>query len=468
VSITVGMKQQHWDYYLAGIYLVTFLIAGLVLSLNRWWQLEHFYFNQGLFERALWLVAQGQSPLIDHFELQLEHQLGDHFTPTLYLFSVFFTLTDSYLVLPILKPVLITLAASIAWWLSTKLINFKLMRLVLLVCFTLFLGLQNALIGDFALEMVGIVLLAAAVYSIEQKNWPWFWSWFALILGLKESLAAVGIGLGCYLLWQKEYRKGLLAITVAVIYAVMIVKLVIPWFGGGYIYFDRTDPVTPVTAVTRFFWPVVKVKTMATSLAYFGWLPLLSPATLPLLAQDFYVRFVFGESPNWDLGLYYSTMTSIIMYLGSIKAVSWLERFRIYRRWQWLHLVILVATLAGLSFKNRPALLLVINRDFYRQTEHTAFLRRFVSQAKASIPIGSRVMTQNNLAPALTHEYEVVLLREKYQEFKPDVIMIDTRAGQNQNNFWPADFSSLKSALENDPSYRLHKITDEQLLYWKD
>jgi uncharacterized membrane protein len=462
------MKFKHWDYYLAVLYLLAFLVASILLSVNRWWQLEHFYFNHGLFETALWQVAHGQSPLIDHFEFKMEHQLGDHFSPTLYLLSVLFIFFDSYLVLPILKALLITTAGAITWWLSTKLVASKIMRLVLLICFTGFIGLQNALIGDFALEMIAIVTLAAAVYALETKQWPWFWSWLFLTGGVKESMGAVGVGLGCYLLVQKEYKRGLLTIIASILYTLLVIKVAIPYFGNGYIYFDRTDPLTLVSAFTRFILPPIKVDTMITSTAYFGWLPLVSPATLPLLMQDFYVRFVFGESPNWDLGLYYSSMTSVIMYLGSVKTVQWLEKYRWYRKVELGHAIVLLLLVAFLSYRYRPPLLVVFNRDFYRHTQQTQFLRDFVTIAKNAIPPSATVMTQNNIASILTHSHKVILLRSDYQEYQPDVIMIDLRGGQNPNNFWPVlDIQQLQTDLANDSNYRLEKISDEQVLYWK-
>ena len=64
-------------------------------------------------------------------------------------------------------------------------------------------------------------------------------------------------------------------------------------------------------------------------------------------------------------------------------------------------------------------------------------------------------MAPNNIAVRLSH-YDVILMHGDYENYNPDVIVIDLREGQNANNYWPLQegiVKSLRDRLRSDPSY---------------
>ena len=76
-------------------------------------------------------------------------------------------------------------------------------------------------------------------------------------------------------------------------------------------------------------------------------------------------------------------------------------------------------------------------------------------------------MTQNNLAVRFTHQ-DVFLLRNDYQGYDPDYVLIDSREGQNPNNFFgEKNLDKIVDRLQNDSNYEQKFATKEQFIFRK-
>ncbi|MBN3039890.1 MAG: hypothetical protein JW867_02060, partial [Candidatus Omnitrophica bacterium] len=154
---------------------------------------------------------------------------------------------------------------------------------------------------------------------------------------------------------------------------------------------------------------------------------------------------------------------------GSILGVANLDsKIKSYKKFISLHaLLILAIVLYFHQIKYHGALGLAFNRDFYSHSRNFSFLNDFIG----SIPQKGLLMTQNNLAPHLTHSHDLMLLRPDYWNYMPDVIAIDIRDGQNPNNYWPLpkdQFTALALSLKKDPNYLIDdKYSKQQLIYLK-
>jgi len=307
-----------------------------------------------------------------------------------------------------------------------------------------------------------LLTLAAALYFAETKRWRWFWVAILITLGFKEIFVGLLAGVGCYLILQRQWRQGLTAIAISLAYYFVATRMIIPYFSGqpyGY----PMPAVSLATMVTGFFWPALKLKTILISLITFGALPIVGGAVLPLLGQDLFIRFVLGTPHAWDLTLHYSAMMSIILYFGAIKGAEFLNQFAWYRSVAFGHGVLIVIAATLLHYRLHGALGLVYNRAFYTQTAGHAFLDRFIEQ----IPNSGLVMTQNNLAVKLLHTHQIMLLRDDYWRWMPNVIAIDIREGQSPNNYWPINPGDLYRTLKQDPNYQLHQPSEQQIYFTK-
>lgn len=447
------------------LYLVLYFCLITAVSLHRWWQFEYYYFDHGIFDQSLWSVAHGQLPYIDHFEKNIWlNQFGDHFTPTLYLLTPLYWLTDSYIPLLIIQNLFICAAAWVLWLLTREKKVPKVLASALLISFTWFLGLQNTIIAGFHTELPALLTLGLTLLFAEKKAWKWYWLCLILTFGLKETFVSIGLGIGIYLLLQKNYRQALATILFSVIYFICVTQLIIPAINGDtYGYGAREVSLSQV--VPKFFLPVVKTKTLVYSLATFGFLSLVAWPALPLLMQDFFTRFVLTENGfTWDFGFHYSAMSSVLLFFSAVIGYTILvKKWSRYRQYVLLHSGLIIFMVMALHLKLHGALGLGFNPTFYQQSANHQFLANFVEQ----IPEGGLLMTQNNFAVRFTHSHKVMLLRDSYWRWAPDTIALDIRAGQNPNNFWPIESKALYDVLKQDPNYTLHEVTSEQVYFTK-
>lgn len=453
-------------YWFVVLYLALYFIAINLVVLNRFWQFEAFYFDHGIYDSSLWQVAHGTWPIIDHIEDGFIRQFGDHFTPTMYLLTPLYLLTERYEPLLILENIFVTSSAFILFLIAARKVKSRLMVFALTVAYTLFIGLQNAIIANFHTELIAVLTLALALWAMDLKKWKLFWLFLLLTFGTKQNFAAIGVGLGIFLVFSSERKQGIWVIFASLAYYLFATKLAIPILGlrpYGY----ETHLYSLREMVSALFLPPIKLQTAVTTFVTFGFLPLFSLSFLPAIFQDFGTRFVFSTPARWDLGLHYNATLAVLASYGSILGVVFLAKFNSYRRLIWVHAIIIIALVLVLHrFIYHGPIGLVFNKDFYGHTANFEFLRKFTR----SIPTGGLVMTQNNIAPYLTHSHNVMLLRDDYYVWNPHVIAIDTRQGQNPSNYWPTtvvNFLKLQKRLASDKNYKVKKISNEQLIYMR-
>lgn len=439
---------RKWLFVL--FYLLLFTIAINLVVLNRFWQYEAFYFDHGIFDSSLWQVAHFQTPIIDHLEGGFISQFGDHFTPTLYLLAPIYWLTSAYEPILVAGNLMVAASAFVIFLIAKAKISSRLLVLAIVVAYTLYIGLQNTVIANLHSELPAMLTLALTLLFLDKKKWIYYWIFLILTLGSKQNFASISVGLGVYLFFRKEKLIGIATIIFSFAYYLFATKFAIPFWGQQQYAYNPDFHLD---------WSAVKTETLLTSLATFGFLPLLTPAFLPAILQDFVTRFFFASPARWGLGLHYSATVSVLLAYGAILTAAKIKKYAVP-----IAIAIILLTLFFHRFKFHGALGLAYNPDFYRHTKDLKFLDNFLAQ----IPPGKSVMTLNNLAPHLTHTNKVMLLGD-YHKLSPEIIALDIRPGQNPANFWPVqgDYQGWYLPLYSDPSYKLVKFTDYQLLFVK-
>lgn len=462
------IKHLNYWWWLYAYLAVYSVVAGLVIS-HRFLQFEIFYFDHGIFDHNLWKFAHGHLPFFDHKQILQLHQLSDHFNPSFYLLTPIFWITDSYLAFLLTGLVSVVVSVCVMarvmhlWKVSRPMI------LALSIAYTLFIGLQNALLGGIHPEIYALTTLALAIYGLETKRWWLMWLMLVLTLGWKESAAPVVIGFGMLLLWKREFKRGILAIGLSLIWYLTATRVIIPEvFNRDYDY--KIWPyATYSDLIKRMFEPYKKLEVYWTSFATFGLLPLLFVGTLPLLGQDFFIRFALtpGEGA-WDLGMHYNLFLSIILLISSAYGVKYLRKFSWYKpKLEYVQAVMIILVALGLHLKiHRGPLQLAFNPAFYQNTKNNQFIHDWLDQ----VPETGTVMSMNHLIPHLTHRQSIYMNKFTYKAFEPDYILIDLRPGQNGNNFWPLNEGSTKELVQvllADPEYQVEVSGDHQYFFSK-
>jgi len=126
-------------------------------------------------------------------------------------------------------------------------------------------------------------------------------------------------------------------------------------------------------------------------------------------------------------------------------------------------IVLVIVALFMHQFYLHGPLALAYNRAFYLHTKNLHFLEELVNK----VPKDASVMTQNNLAVRFTHQ-DVMLLRDNYEVYNPDYIVLDLRDEQNPNVFFGLkDKDSLLTFLLRDKNYEAIFQTEYQYVFQK-
>ena len=458
---------------IAALLCLIFIVAGSLVSLNRYWQYESFFYDFGIFDQAIWKVAHLTPPIIDHLVVGDKWIFADHFNPSIFLLSPLYWFTDKREILLIAQAAIVGLSGFVLYLTSVEVLKNRLYSLAILTCYLLFIGLQNAVITDFHEVTLATLPFMAAYLALIKKRFKWYLVMLVLMLGFKESNFLVGIGMGISIYFiNKSYIKlALLTCGLSLLWGYLAINHIIPYFSGGFYQYSVELSRNPVVIFNTFFDNDVKKHALFFSFLNFGFLPLLSYPFYFLMFQDFLTRFYSPFAyTRWGLGLHYSALLSAIMGIASVYSFKFLAR-KIKKKiiLDVLAILLIINAIILYRFILHAPFGLAYNPTFYAHSNDFQFLDDLVKK----IPPDATVMAQNNLAVRFTHQ-KVSTLQSNLKKYKPDFytqkmpdyIVFDTREGQNPNNFFLVeDINDLLNELKNDPNYEVFYKTHEQFIF---
>ncbi len=451
-----------WGTY---FFIALFTLGAILVSVNRFWQFEVFYYDFGIFDQAIWNVANFRAPIIDHFVIPGKIIFADHFSPSLFLLAPIYWLTQRPEALLIAQALAVGLSALVLFALAKHILKHSYVSAAVTISYLLFVGTQNALIADIHEVTFMMLPLMGAFYAIVLGKKKIFWISFLITLGCKESSALLGIALSIYIyFFNRSWKKITIFVgIISIAWGFLATQVIIPYFYGQKYFYTPSLNLNPFILLWSFIDEPIKRQTLFTSFLSFGFLPVLYPPAWILVIQDIAARFLQKDfALRWGLGLHYSAQLAVIMAFSSIMAIN-----RLQKRFPIRILPIGIAVgLVGISlylhqFKLHGPLGLSYNPAFYHNSKNFSFLEDLISR----VPKGATVMTSNNIAPHMIHTHRVYLLRDVYTDFMPEYFVLDLRGGQNGNNFFGVKIDALMAFLQKDVRYEIVYKTDEQVIY---
>ncbi len=449
--------------------LLTFFIIFITVALNRYWQYASWYYDFGIFYRAISAVAQGEKPIIDHFIFTDQNILGDHFHPLIFIASPFVALFKTGEVLLTIQTLFVTLSGVFIYLTSKTILKNKLESFAILVIYLSFIGLHNALITEFHAITLLPLPLSMFFYSMVKKHKLLYIVGFLMTLITKETTFVIPFWFGILIALKnkKEWRSiGILTSVTSLIYGISVIYFIIPAINGSsYHYLKETmQDAQTISLITPF-----KFQTIVKTLTSFGFLPLLAPETLVPVLINWWSRFSSSATTRYDLGMHYNTEIAPTLALATI--YGWLRLKKILLKninniESKLKYFLVTLTIILIFFNIRvlssPALLFT-NQAFYSHTKNFKFLDTLIEH----IPHNGVIMAQTNIASKIAYR-KVYMLRNNYTDFNPDYIVVDIRSGQEPNNFLGIkNFHKLINDLSNDPNYTVYYNQGEQLIFAK-
>ena len=453
-------------------FCIIYSLAFSLIALNRYWQFEVFYYDFGIFDKAIWSASRFRPPIIEHFIVGGKWIFADHFNPSIFLLSPLYWLTKSSEIILIAQAVAVGISGILLFKIGIVTTKNKFFSLGVTISYLLFIGIQNALISDFHEVTVATVTFSACILALLHKKTRLYFLFFIITLGFKESNFLICAALGIALMFlNKKYRKiGLISTVIAILWGIIAIKFIIPAFSqAGYIY-AMPIPTNPISLASSFIDNPTKIRTLFVSFASFGFLPIFSPAFYPVILADFASRFYPPFlTLSWTLTLHYSALTGLILAISSLFSYEYLKKYIPDKIFMAYGFVLIISTFFLHRFVLHGPLGLATNMAFYTHTKDFTFLNDLVKK----VPPDVTVMTQNNLASHFTHQ-DVRLLRDKcktcveehYRSVMPDLIVIDNRDGQNPNNYYGVgDMKKILKSLQKDKDYKLFYHQGEQYIY---
>ncbi len=421
------------------------IYAGIfsVLTIRNHQLYQTFGWDLGFFDQLLWQASRGNFNFVS--TIGNINILGDHFQPVIYLLAPLYWIWEDVKVILIAQVLLVTAAATPLFLLAKRKIKSGTAALAIAAAYLLFSGTQFTITNEFHQSAFIPLLLSLGLWWMETgKTGRGLAALFSLLLVREEMgllLGAIGI-----MHWVGKgpafiKKAGPLLTVGGIAGFFLLIKIVIPLVSsqGRYIHYgygsfgDKPEEVAvdlvknPVNTVKSLVQPPVKVTQVFQSLVSFGGLPLLSPASLVPVMEQYAVRFLDDRNIHrWLNNNHYSAPLGPLLTYGTILAFG---RFRTFRGGFGAFYLIVASIVAAIVLKTP------IWSVFKPQLYFTPQWVEDADKLAAAVPAGVGVAANNSLAPHLTHRDKLYLLPEVGDA---EYIAVDLAGGPNKHAPWTA------------------------------
>jgi len=209
-------------------------ISTLILFLSS--SLRHALFQSSfdlaIFDNAIYLISQGQTPFVTFRNL---HILGDHAAFIVYPLAFFYRIHPDVHWLFFIQALSLTSAAIPLWYLSRATGLSRSQSRTVAVAYLLYPAIFNINLFDFHPEVIAVPAIFGAILAVKLDRMGWFIAAVILILSCKAVLALTVVGIGLWLIISSKYRYiyGIIAIGLGCAWLAIATQLIIPAFSGA-------------------------------------------------------------------------------------------------------------------------------------------------------------------------------------------------------------------------------------------
>ncbi|CAN5182279.1 DUF2079 domain-containing protein [soil metagenome] len=388
----------------------------------RHWHFESNGYDLGIFDQALWKYSRFLSPEIT---VHGKHILGEHFHPILILFAPVYWVLPRAEVLLVLQALMLSLATLPVFFFAKKRLGMW-PALIMAATYMIFWGIQLTALYDFHEVSLAVPLIAWAIYAVDLKKWRQYWIAFVLLLLCKENMSLLAIGLGVYLIFQKEYRHAWVSLLAGVSWFFLTIKLIIPHFAGESYEFWKYSALGsgpgsalaslilhPIDSLKVLVNQPEKRETLWLLFSPFAFLFLASPLVI-LIVPLVFERF-FSDTPNlWVTSYHYSAVIAPVLVMATADGLARLLAYvKVTRAREWVQLTVPTLMLIG-------GIWVTVSHEFpllaYARVEKLQLFSirpqdRLGMKALAVIPENASVSAQDPIIPHISARREVYALK---------------------------------------------------------
>ena len=217
------------------IFILIFIFVFSYLSIKRYRTLNSYYYDLGIMNQVVYNTSHGRFLEMTNQDLKKNvSRLAIHFDPILAVFAPFYKLYEGPEVLLIGQAIILGLGALAIFLISQKVLEKNLISLIFSLTYLFYFAVQRAVLFDFHAVTLATTFFLFAIYFQEIKKWTWFYFFIFLILLTKEHVGLAVFFLGAYLfIVKKEKKIGLIILIVGLIFFIVTVYFIIPYFRGS-------------------------------------------------------------------------------------------------------------------------------------------------------------------------------------------------------------------------------------------
>lgn len=426
-------------------------------------------FDLGYFDQALYLISQGKPPVVSFWGY---HVLGGHGDLILYPLSLLYKIYPSVYWLFAVQAGALAIATLPLWHLARQAgLGLPLANAVT-VTYLFYPTVFQVNLFDFHPEVIALPLLLTAVLAARQRQMDWFLVCVGLVLGCRAALSLTVVAMGIWLMgFEKRRSYGAIALIAGIVWFLIVTLVVIPAFRPDgveavvrYPYLGNSLPeilrnlvlqpglwLSRLVSLGNLQYLVLLVLPVIWGLAPRHLAPLL--VVIPQLGMNLLSTVPAQRS----LAYQYSVPIVPFLLLAVIASLAagegWLQQRKAIVSW-------VMAVFFGLW-----GLGIALSGSAYPHNWLPSSLAGWQAtrEAIALIPPESSVLTDNFLAPQLTHRSQVRLLVPiPVNAGEYNYTLLNLRHPWEETQQWSA---SLVSQLLTHPEFKPVFQRDEVYLF---
>lgn len=321
--------------------------------------------------------------------------------------------------------------------------------------YSMFYGIQFAVLFDFHSVIIGVGLLPWIAYFLESNRKKLLTVSVILLLLTQENMGFALAGLGLIYFFRRKFRRVSIAfIILGIIVSLISAKIISVLTVYGFQYWPQIN-LNPLVILKEFFDTPEKRQVWFYSLAGFGFLPLLSPGAMLAVILDLAQYFVTGPefARMTSPFMHHRAILALFLLLGTLETLEFFTKkgFRI----NIIIFIILINTLTQQYILHFP-LNKLSKTDFWKEEQWMIDDKKLISE----VPAEASVATQQNFVPHLTHREQIYLVWPRPHDFDPSARY--ARSGQvpyvpkvgdtpcGQRSCWWLDFPDKPEFLAVD------------------
>jgi len=404
----------------------------------RHYQFQTQTWDMGVFIQMIWNTTQGR--IFFTRIADAPNHLGVHFTPILFLVVAGYYLFQSPYFLLLIQALALALGALPLYLLSKKILENKKTALVVTISYLLYPSLHWVNVYDFHAIPFLIPLLLGGFYFIEIKKWGTAIIFLILATLVKEDAILVVMITGLYLLirpkaetphsgWTRERKIGTGVAITALIYFLIVIKIIMPALGGGLLRFDRyadlggslPEIVKNIATNPKLLFETIiipqKIRYLALIFIPVAFLPFLAPRALILLVPGLAENLLTSYSFQFSNFYQYDAVLIAGMFIATVMGLKTIQN-----RWpkkEKLAVIVLSIGTLGAFFTNSPINPVTVPKELFKQNADWQTLREIIN----NIPDNASLTAPTTVVPHVSHRDYIYMINK--EPFKTDIVLID-------------------------------------------